>query len=94
VSENRVPTIIFLLKRDEGTGGWRRLHNEELHNFYASPNIVKVIKSRNMRWAGHVAHMELMKMHTLFWLENLKGRGHLKGLGIIYLWIGTSGGHL
>jgi hypothetical protein len=38
-------------------GGWRRLHNEELHNLYASTNIIRVIKSRRMRWAGHVAHI-------------------------------------
>jgi hypothetical protein len=46
---------IFGPRRMEGTGGWRRLHNEELHNLYASPNIIMVIKSRRMRWAGHEA---------------------------------------
>jgi hypothetical protein len=49
---------IFGPKRDEVAGAWRRLHNEELHNFYASPNIIRVIKSRRMRWAEHVARME------------------------------------
>jgi hypothetical protein len=39
------------------TGGWRKLHNEELHNFYSSPGIIRIIKSRKMRWAGHVARM-------------------------------------
>ena len=48
---------IFGPKRDEN-GEWRRLHNEELHNLYRSPNIVRVIKSRRLRWAGHVARME------------------------------------
>jgi hypothetical protein len=48
---------IFGPKRDEVTGGWRKLHNEELHNFYSSPNIIRMIKSRRMRWAGHVARM-------------------------------------
>ena len=48
---------IFGPKRNEVTGEWRRLHNEELNNLYASPNIVRVIKSREMRWAGHVARM-------------------------------------
>jgi hypothetical protein len=44
-------------KRDEVTGGWRKLHNEELHNLYSSPSIIRVIKSRRMRWAGHMARM-------------------------------------
>jgi hypothetical protein len=56
VSENRVLTI-FGPKRDED-GSWRKLHNDELHSLYSSPNIVRVIKSRRMRWAGHVARME------------------------------------
>jgi len=42
-------------------GGWRRLHNEKLHNFYTSPNIIRVIKSRRMRWVGHVAYMGEMR---------------------------------
>jgi len=57
VFENRVLRRIFGPKRDEVTGEWRKLHNEELNNLYSSPNIVWVIKSRRMRWAGHVAHM-------------------------------------
>jgi hypothetical protein len=48
---------IFGLKRDEVIGGWRKLHNEELHNLYFSPNIIRQINSRKMRWAGHVARM-------------------------------------
>ena len=48
---------IFGPKRDEITGEWRKLHNEGLHNLYSSPNIVWVIKSRRMLWAGHVARM-------------------------------------
>ena len=50
--ENRVLGRIFGPKRDEVTGEWRKLHNEELNNLYSSPNIVRVIKSRRMRWAG------------------------------------------
>jgi len=57
VFENRLLRRIFGPKRDEVTGEWRKLHNEELNNLYFSPNIVRVIKSRRMRWAGHVARM-------------------------------------
>jgi hypothetical protein len=57
VFENRVLRRIFGPKREEVAGGWRRLHNEELHNLYDSPNIIRVIKSRRMRWAGHVTHI-------------------------------------
>jgi len=48
---------IFLPRRDDVTGEWRRLHNEELNNLYCSPNIVRVIKSRTLKWVGHVACM-------------------------------------
>jgi hypothetical protein len=54
--ENRVLRI-FGLKRDEVTGEWRKLHNEELRDLYSSPSIIKIIMSRRMRWAGHVAEM-------------------------------------
>ena len=57
VFENMVLRRIFGPRRDEVTGEWRRLHNEELNNLYSSPNIVRVTKSRRMRWAGHVARM-------------------------------------
>jgi hypothetical protein len=56
VFENRVLRRIFGPKRDEGRS-WRKLHNYKLHSLYSSPNIVRVIKSRRMRWAGHVARM-------------------------------------
>jgi hypothetical protein len=55
--ENRVLRRIFGPKRAELTGGCRKLHNEELHNLYSSPSIIRMIKSRRMRWAGHVAQM-------------------------------------
>jgi hypothetical protein len=55
--ENRVLSRIFGPKRDEVTGEWRKLHNEELHNLYSSPDIIMQVKSRRMRWAGHVARM-------------------------------------
>jgi hypothetical protein len=57
VFENRVLRRIFGLKRDEVTGEWRKLHNEELHNLYSSPDIIRQVKSRRIRWAGHVARM-------------------------------------
>jgi hypothetical protein len=57
VFENRVLRRIFGPKRDEVTGEWRKLHNEDLHSLYASPNIIREIKSRGMRWVGHVARM-------------------------------------
>ena len=61
VLENRVLRRIFGSKRNEVTGEWRKLHNEELNDLYSSPNIVRVIKSRRMRWAGHVARMRKRK---------------------------------
>jgi hypothetical protein len=57
VFENRVLRRIFGPKRNEVTGGWRKLHNEELHGLYSSPSIVRVIKARRMRWVGHVARV-------------------------------------
>jgi hypothetical protein len=57
VFENRVLRRIFGPKRDEVTGEWRKLHNEELHKLYSSPDIIRHVKSRRMRWAGHVARM-------------------------------------
>jgi hypothetical protein len=57
VFENKVMRRIFGPKRDEATGEWRRLHNKQLHDLCSSPNIIRVIKSRRMRWAGHVARM-------------------------------------
>jgi hypothetical protein len=55
VFENRVLRKIFGPKRGEVIGGWKKLHNEELHNLYCWPRIIRIIKSRRMRWAGHVA---------------------------------------
>jgi hypothetical protein len=58
VFDNRVLKRMFGLKWEEVVGGWRRLHNEELHNLYASRNIIRIIKSRWMRWEGFIARME------------------------------------
>jgi hypothetical protein len=57
VFENRVLRRVFGPRRDEVTGEWRRLHNEELNDLYSLPNIVRVVKSRRMKWASHVALM-------------------------------------
>jgi hypothetical protein len=57
VFENRVLRRIFGPKRDEVMGEWRKLHSEKLHNLYSSPDIIRQVKSRRMRWAGHVARM-------------------------------------
>jgi hypothetical protein len=61
VFENRVLRRIFGPKRDEVTGGWRKLHKKELQGLYSSPSIVRVIKARRMRWEGHVARMGEVK---------------------------------
>ena len=58
VFENKVFRKIFEAKRDEITGKWRKLHNAELHALYSSPNIIRNLKLRRLRWAGHIAHME------------------------------------
>jgi len=60
VSENRVLRRIFGPKRDEVTGDWRKLHNEELNDLYSSPNTVRLIKSRRMRWAEHATRMGVL----------------------------------
>jgi hypothetical protein len=67
IFENRVLRRIFGPKRDEVTGEWRKLHNEELHDVYSSPNIITQVMSDRMRWAGHVARMrEERKVCTVF----------------------------
>jgi hypothetical protein len=66
VFENRVLRRIFGSKRNEVKGGWRNLHNEELHNLYSSPNNIRMNNSRGMRRAGHVARMGRRGMHRGF----------------------------
>jgi len=69
---------IFGPKREEVAVDWRRLHNEELHNLYTSPNIIMVIKLSRMRWVGSVECMGEMRNAQKIWSENLKGRDHLE----------------
>jgi hypothetical protein len=78
VSENRVLRSVFGPKRDGVTGGWRKLHKEELHNLYSSPSIIRIIKSRRMRWAGLVARMgEKRNLYRLL-IGKLEGKRPLE----------------
>jgi hypothetical protein len=83
VFENRVLRRIFVPKRDEVTGEWRKLHSEELHNLYSSPDIIRQVKSRRMRWAGHVARMgEERKVYKIL-VESPKERDHLEDQSVV-----------
>jgi hypothetical protein len=84
VFENRVLRTIFGPKRDEVIGGWRKLHNEELHNLYSSPStsIIRMIKSRRIRWAGHVARMGRRGIHTGCYWESHKERDNYEDLDV------------
>ena len=76
VFDNMVLRRIFGPRRDEATGECRRLHNEELNDLYCSPNIVRVIKSRRMRWAGHVERMSEERGRIGSWWGNRRERDH------------------
>jgi hypothetical protein len=67
---------MFVPKRDEVTGDWRKLHNEELHNLCSSQNIIRMIKSRGVSWARHVARTGRRGMHIGYWRERQKERDH------------------
>jgi hypothetical protein len=67
VFQNRMLRRIFLPKRDEVTGDWGKLHNEELRNLYSSPGIITKTKSRRVRWAGYVARMGRLGMNIGYW---------------------------
>jgi hypothetical protein len=82
VSENMVLRRIFGPKRDEVTGEWRRLHKEELNDLYSSPNIIRVIKSRRIRWVGHVARMREGRGAYRILVERPEGRNHLEDPGV------------
>jgi hypothetical protein len=76
VFKNRVLRRIFGPKRDEVTGEWRKLHNEELRDFYSSSSIIRIIKSKRMRWVGHVALMGRRGTFIDYWWESQKERDH------------------
>jgi hypothetical protein len=76
VFENRMLRRTFELKRNEVTEAWRKLHNEDLHNVYFSPSIIKMITSRRMRLADHVTRTGKRGMHTGYWWESHKERKH------------------
>jgi len=80
--ENMVLRRIFGPRRDEVTGEWRRVHNEELNDWYTSPNIVRVIRSRRMRWAGHVARMDEERVCIGSWWRKRRERDHWGDLGV------------
>jgi hypothetical protein len=82
VFENRVLRRKIGPKREEVEGGWRRPHSEKFHNLYASPNIIRVIKSRGMKWEAGSVHGRDEKCIQDCGLENMKGRDHLEDLGI------------
>jgi hypothetical protein len=77
VLENRVLRRIFGPKRDEGTGAWRKLRIEELHSLYSSPSIIRMTKSRKMRWAGHVAWIGRRGMHYKILVGKPEGKSTL-----------------
>jgi hypothetical protein len=74
VFENRVLRRIFEPERAGVTGEWRKLHNEELHNLYSSPSIIRIIKSRRIRWAGHVARMGEKRNMCRLLVRKLEGK--------------------
>jgi hypothetical protein len=82
VFENRVLRRIFGPKRDEVMGEWRKMHNEELHNLYSSPDIIRQVKSRRMRWVGHVARMGEERNVYKVLVGKPKGKNHLEDQGV------------
>ena len=73
---------IFGPKMDKVTGEWRKMHNDELNDSYCSPNIIRVIKSRRMRWAGNEHLWRRGEVYTGFWWGNLRERDHLEDPGL------------
>jgi hypothetical protein len=82
VFETRLLRRIFGTRRNEVTGEWRKLYNEEFNALFSSPNIGWVIKLRRMRWAGHVTYRGRGEAYTGFWWGNLRKRDHLQDPGV------------
>jgi hypothetical protein len=82
VFENAVLRGIFGAKRDGVTGEWRKLHNEELNDLYWSPNIVRLIKSKIIRWVGHTVRVVSGEAYAVFWWVNLRERDSLGDPGV------------
>jgi hypothetical protein len=80
--ENVVLRRIFGPKRDEVTGEWRKLHNGELNDLYSSPNIIRMIKSKRMRWSGHVENMGATRGVFRVLVGKRDGKNHLEDPGI------------
>jgi hypothetical protein len=102
VFENRVLRRIFGPKRDEVSGEWRKMHNEELRDLHSSPSIIRIIKSRRMRWAGHVARKGAKRKAYRLLVGKPEGKRPLGRLrrrwvnnismnGLVWLRIGTGG---
>jgi hypothetical protein len=107
VFENKVLRRMFGPKRDEVTGDWRKVHNKELHDLYSSPSIIRIIKSRTMRWTGHVARMGKKRNVYRLLVGKPEGKRPLGGCitlrwilerwdgvmwtGLVWLRIGTGG---
>jgi hypothetical protein len=82
---------IFGPKRDEVTREWRKLHNEELTDLYSLPSIVRMIKSRRMKWVGHVKRIWGEEVYTGFWWGNLRERDNLEGIKMVLHVVGCKG---
>ena len=74
--------VLNVPKKDDITGKWRRLHNEELHDLHSTPNIIRVIKARRLRDAEHLARADTAEMHTGIWWWDLRKINHLEDMGL------------